>query len=99
VLVSAGVLVLRRTDPHRPRPFRSPGVPLVPILSIVCCVGLMIPLPGITWFRFVAWLIIGFVIYFGYGQYRSRLGRTPTQRPPGGPPATELPKASMVNRP
>jgi APA family basic amino acid/polyamine antiporter len=89
VLVSAGVIVLRRTDPDRPRPFRCPGVPWVPILSIVCCIGLMIPLPVVTWIRFVGWLVIGFVIYFGYSKSRSRLGRA----------AAKLPKASTVKRP
>jgi basic amino acid/polyamine antiporter, APA family len=73
VLVSAGVIVLRYTDPDRPRPFRCPGSPVVPLLSIVSCIALMLPLPRITWYRFVGWLIIGFVIYFAYGMRRSRL--------------------------
>ncbi len=75
VLVSAGVIVLRFTDPDRARPFRCPGVPVVPILSIVCCIALMVPLPTITWLRFVVWLAIGFVIYFFYGYQHSRLRR------------------------
>jgi APA family basic amino acid/polyamine antiporter len=75
VLVSGGVLALRHIDPDRPRPFRCPGVPYVPILSIVSCVALMIPLPFITWMRFVVWLAIGLVIYFAYGMRRSRLER------------------------
>ena len=75
VLVSAGVIALRYLDPDRPRPFRCPGVPIVPILSMFSCVALMLPLPRITWFRFVAWLIIGLVIYFAYGVRRSRLAR------------------------
>ncbi len=75
VLVSAGVIALRYLEPDRPRPFRCPGVPLVPILSIVSCVALMLPLPRITWLRFVAWLTIGLVIYFAYGVRRSRLAR------------------------
>ena len=75
VLVSAGVIFLRRTDPDRPRPFRCPAVPLVPILSIVSCIALMIPLPRITWMRFFVWLVIGLVIYFAYGMRRSRLGK------------------------
>ncbi|MGZ3405723.1 MAG: amino acid permease [Polyangia bacterium] len=73
VLVSGGVLVLRWRDPDRPRPFRCPFVPVVPILSIICCIALMLPLPRITWYRFVGWLIIGLVIYFAYGMHRSRL--------------------------
>src|SRR5262249_48352265 len=73
VLVSAGVIVLRVTDPDRPRPFRCPGVPWVPLLSIVCCVALMLPLPRVTWLRFVGWLAIGLIIYFAYGRHNSRL--------------------------
>jgi APA family basic amino acid/polyamine antiporter len=73
VLVSAGVIALRRTDPDRPRPFRCPLVPLVPLCSIVCCVALMLPLPRITWWRFVVWLLIGLAIYFGYGMRKSKL--------------------------
>jgi len=103
VLVSAGVIVLRRTDPDRPRPFRCPGVPLVPILSIVCCVGLMIPLPVVTWIRFVGWLAIGLVLYFLYGKHHSRLGRAAavatTQSQGTGSQSTKLPKASTVKRP
>lgn len=75
VLVSAGVIALRYTDPDRPRPFRCPGVPIVPILSMVSCIALMVPLPRITWYRFVVWLAIGLVIYFAYGIRRSRLAR------------------------
>ena len=74
-LVSAGVIALRYLEPDRPRPFRCPGVPLVPILSMISCVALMLPLPRITWLRFVGWLIIGLVIYFAYGVRRSRLAR------------------------
>jgi APA family basic amino acid/polyamine antiporter len=73
VLVSAGVIALRYTDPDRPRPFRCPFVPVVPILSIICCIALMLPLPRITWYRFVGWMAIGLIIYFAYGIRRSRL--------------------------
>ena len=74
VLVSAGVIVLRRTDPDRPRPFRAPWVPITPIISIVTCLYLMLQLPRITWIRFVIWLILGLVLYFAYGVRHSRLG-------------------------
>jgi basic amino acid/polyamine antiporter, APA family len=74
-LVSAGVIVLRYTEPDRPRPFRCPLVPTVPILSIVCCIALMLQLPQKTWIRFVAWMAIGLVIYFAYGIRKSRLAR------------------------
>ena len=73
VLVSAGVIALRYTDPHRARPFRCPLVPWVPLASIGCCIALMLPLPRITWLRFVVWMAIGLVIYFTYGVRKSRL--------------------------
>jgi APA family basic amino acid/polyamine antiporter len=73
ILVSAGVLVLRRTQPERPRAFRVPLGPLLPTLSIVCCFVLMLGLPLMTWLRFFVWLIIGLVIYFSYSRARSEL--------------------------
>ncbi len=73
VLVCAGVLILRRTRPDLERPFRTPFVPAVPILGIICCLGLMATLPGDTWIRLIVWLIIGFVIYFGYSRRHSVL--------------------------
>jgi APA family basic amino acid/polyamine antiporter len=76
VLVSAGVIALRYIDPGRKRPFRCPGMPYVPIASILCCIALMAYLPFITWMRFLAWLLIGFVIYFFYGRKHSRLAQT-----------------------
>jgi APA family basic amino acid/polyamine antiporter len=84
VLVSAGVITLRKSDPDRTRPFRCPAVPLFPILSIISCVALMLPLPHKTWIRFVGWLDIGFILYFCYGMRRSRLrdrGRALELRP------------------
>jgi APA family basic amino acid/polyamine antiporter len=71
VIVSAGVLVLRRRQPERPRGFRVPLVPLLPWLSIVCCFILMLGLPLETWIRFVVWLIIGLAIYFAFGRARA----------------------------
>ena len=73
VLVAAGVVILRRTDPDRPRPFRTPLVPWVPLLAILTCGYLMIEQPGKTWLRFVGWLAIGLVFYYWYGFRRSRL--------------------------
>jgi basic amino acid/polyamine antiporter, APA family len=74
VLVSAGVLVLRRTRPDLPRGFRTPLVPLVPVLAIGSCLWLMLNLSAATWIRFLVWLVIGVVCYFLYGIRRSRLG-------------------------
>jgi APA family basic amino acid/polyamine antiporter len=73
VLVCIGIMVLRHKDPNRKRPFRTPLVPLVPILGIVVCIYLMSGLPFPTWIRFGVWLLIGLVIYFLYGYRRSRL--------------------------
>jgi APA family basic amino acid/polyamine antiporter len=75
VLVCVGVLILRRKRPDLDRPFRTPLVPLVPILGILSCFGLMATLPGDTWIRLLVWLLIGFVIYFAYGRKHSVLQR------------------------
>jgi APA family basic amino acid/polyamine antiporter len=75
VLVCAGVLILRKTRPDLDRPFRTPWVPFVPIMGILCCLGLMMTLPMDTWIRLVVWLLIGFTIYFGYGRRHSLLQR------------------------
>ena len=76
-IVCAGVLVLRYTDPTRPRPFRTPLVPLVPIAGIAACVYLMSGLPVDTWARLIIWMAIGLLIYFLYGRRHSKvqLGR------------------------
>jgi len=73
VLVSIGVMVLRKTRPDLNRPFRTPWVPFVPIMGVVCCFGLMLTLPEDTWIRLVVWLLIGFTIYFGYSRRHSIL--------------------------
>jgi basic amino acid/polyamine antiporter, APA family len=70
ILVSAGVIVLRKKQPERKRGFRVPFVPLFPMISIVCCLVLMLSLPLETWVRFIVWLIIGLFIYFGYSRKR-----------------------------
>ncbi len=72
-LVCAGVLVLRRKDPARPRPFRTPLVPLVPILGMASCLYLMLGLPFRAWLRFGLWLGAGLLIYAAYGYRKSRL--------------------------
>jgi len=73
ILVSIGVIVLRKTDPDRPRPFRVPWVPITPMISVVACFYLMYKLPGITWIRFGIWLAVGLVLYFLYGARHSRI--------------------------
>ena len=75
VLVSIGVIVLRIKEPDRPRPFRVPGAPWTPLISIAACLYLMIELPTVTWKRFGLWLLAGLVIYFLYGIRHSRLAR------------------------
>jgi APA family basic amino acid/polyamine antiporter len=72
ILVSAGVIVLRRTQPERPRSFRVPLVPLFPLISIACCLILMMGLPLLTWLRFFSWLLIGLAIYFLYSRKRAQ---------------------------
>lgn len=73
IVVAAGILVLRYLEPDRPRPFRTPFVPLVPILAIVSCLWLMLGLPMVTWIRFGMWLLAGLAIYFLYSKKRSVL--------------------------
>jgi APA family basic amino acid/polyamine antiporter len=75
ILVSAGVIFLRRSDPDRRRPFRVPWVPLTPLISIVACFYLMLQLPLVTWIRFAIWLAVGLVLYFAYGYSHSALRR------------------------
>jgi basic amino acid/polyamine antiporter, APA family len=73
VLVSAGVIVLRRTRPDLPRGFRAPWVPLLPIASVCACLWLMINLTVMTWVRFGVWMVVGIAIYLGYGRRHSLL--------------------------
>ncbi|HUK37366.1 MAG TPA: amino acid permease [Vicinamibacterales bacterium] len=73
VLVCIGILILRKRDPNRPRSFKTPWVPLVPILGVLSCAYLALGLPRITWIRFALWLAVGIVIYMSYGFKRSGL--------------------------
>ena len=77
VLVSLGVILLRKKQPERPRAFRVPFVPWFPLISVVLCGGLMTGLTVITWIRFLVWLVIGLVIYFVYSRHRSALNTAP----------------------
>ncbi|WP_370287822.1 amino acid permease [Nocardioides sp.] len=75
LVVSVAVLVLRRSRPDMERPFRTPLVPLVPVLSALACVGLMSNLAVETWLRFLVWLALGLAVYLGYGRRHARLAR------------------------
>ncbi|WP_326638059.1 amino acid permease [Nonomuraea fuscirosea] len=79
VVVSIGVVVLRRTRPDLPRAFKAPLVPVLPALSVLACLYLMLNLPVQTWLRFLIWMVIGVVLYFGYGYWHSRTA-TPWQQ-------------------
>jgi APA family basic amino acid/polyamine antiporter len=79
VLVSIGVIILRRTRPDLPRAFRVPFVPLLPIVSALACLYLMLNLPAETWIRFVVWMVVGVGVYFLYGRRHSRFN-TPGDR-------------------
>jgi APA family basic amino acid/polyamine antiporter len=68
VLVCIGIIALRRIEPDAPRPFRTPGMPWVPILGALACLVQMVALPIATWLRLVIWLVVGFVIYFSFGK-------------------------------
>jgi basic amino acid/polyamine antiporter, APA family len=73
VVVCLGVIMLRRTHPELPRPFKTPFNPLIPLAGVVSCGYLMINLQHTTWVAFVIWNTIGLVIYFGYSYRSSRL--------------------------
>jgi APA family basic amino acid/polyamine antiporter len=74
LLVALGIVILRRTEPDRPRPFRAPLVPWVPLGAIASCAYLMAQLPWVTWVRFFGWMAAGLLLYVAYGFRRSRLG-------------------------
>ena len=82
VVVSAGVVILRKTHPRLERPFKTPWSPVVPILSAAVSLALMLSLPGETWTRLFVWMAVGIAIYFTYGFKRSRLaGHGPVSPP------------------
>ena len=94
VLVSLGVIVLRRTRPDLPRAFRVPGVPVLPILSALACLWLMLNLPADTWLRFVVWMAIGLIVYFFYSWRHSRLAPGNRRREEAAPEARTSPPPS-----
>ena len=75
VLVSLGVIILRRSSPDRPGVFKVPLVPWFPLISIVLCGGLMTGLTVITWVRFIVWLVLGLLIYIFYSRHRSEFAQ------------------------
>ena len=72
-VVCVGIIVLRRTRPDMPRPYRTPWVPFVPVMGALICIGQTLLLPADTWLRLIIWMAIGIVIYFAYGRHHSRL--------------------------
>jgi basic amino acid/polyamine antiporter, APA family len=90
MLVSAGVWIMRRTHPELNRPFRTPLVPLVPILAILFSGGLIAGLSRMTQLRLIVWLIIGLAIYFSYGRKHSKVQNTIANGGPGGAPARSM---------
>jgi APA family basic amino acid/polyamine antiporter len=72
-LVCIGIIVLRAKRPDAPRAFRTPLVPLVPLLGAGSCVVLMFSLPLAAWVRLGGWLVLGFLIYYAYGRRHSKL--------------------------
>jgi APA family basic amino acid/polyamine antiporter len=73
VIVCVGVIVMRKTNPDAPRPYRTPLVPIVPICGVLVCLAMMVSLDYETWIRLIVWLVIGLTIYFGYSIKRSHL--------------------------
>ncbi len=73
VLVCVAVIILRKTDPDLPRQFKTPWVPIVPILGIIVCMAMIFGLGWTNWLRLLGWLALGFIIYFGYSKKNSKL--------------------------
>lgn len=76
MIVSAAIPILRRSDAGVQRPFRVPWSPFVPILSVLACLYLMLNLTIATWLRFLVWMVLGLVIYAGYGYRHARVARS-----------------------
>ncbi len=98
-MVAIAVLVLRRTDPGRKRPFRTPAVIVVAPLAAIGCVYLFFSLSTETKLMFVAWAVIGLVVYFLYGYRKSHVGRGITEVPELSPDAPPGPVPPMPGAP
>jgi len=81
VIVSIAVMVLRRTNPDQPRPFRTPWVPLIPILGVIANGYMMYKLGWVNWARLIIWLFIGLVVYFTYGRHHSKVQALQSTKP------------------
>jgi APA family basic amino acid/polyamine antiporter len=81
VIVCGAVIIMRKTNPDAARPFRCPMMPLIPILGILTCLMLMFSLPAANWYRLIAWMALGLVIYFGYGHWHSVLRHPENAQP------------------
>src|SRR5579871_910204 len=76
LIVCAGVMIMRRTDPHLPRPYRTPWVPFVPVMGMITCFSFMAVLDRATWIRMVVWLVVGLIVYFSWSRHHSLLAQS-----------------------
>jgi APA family basic amino acid/polyamine antiporter len=97
MLVAIGVLILRRTRPDLPRAFRTPFVPVLPILSVLASFYLMLNLPAETWARFLIWMVLGFLLYFLYSRSHSRLA-TERSGARGRPDVVDVRDSTLAGR-
>ncbi|MEE3918672.1 amino acid permease C-terminal domain-containing protein [Micromonospora sp. BRA006-A] len=98
-LVAIAVPILRKRRPDLERPFKVPFSPVLPIVTAVACLYLSLNLSVETWLRFLAWMLIGAVIYFGYGHRKNRLARREHSDTPEPAPTPEAdpPKEGPLN--
>jgi basic amino acid/polyamine antiporter, APA family len=99
MMVAISVLVLRRTDPNRRRPFRTPAIGIVAPLAIIGCIALYFMLPPIAIAVLPVWGAVGLLIYFGYSRSRSHVGRGIIDVPELSPEAPPMPVAPLPGAP
>jgi APA family basic amino acid/polyamine antiporter len=80
VIVCAGIIILRKSEPDAPRSFKTPWVPLIPALGILVCLVEMAALPFDTWMRLIGWMVLGLIIYFTYGRKHSKVRKIRSSR-------------------